>query len=182
MTSSDRSPADIRTAEHALASTTLEYTKTLKAHLERPQTKRRKVSTPRKTQAKQTADLNESQQREDAFHYIGYVPAHGHVWELDGLRASGPLDVGSLPQTSGREGWMEFVRPALQRKMQSVSGEADGRYNLLAIVDDRYEKAADSLEMMKRERNALERRLAEVHPDSWKEKVGLHPSLYTGCA
>ncbi|OJT01620.1 hypothetical protein TRAPUB_7924 [Trametes pubescens] len=23
---------------------------------------------------------------------IGYVPAHGRVWELDGLRTSGPLD------------------------------------------------------------------------------------------
>ena len=179
MTSFDRSPADIRAAEHALATTTLEYSKALKARPERPPAKRRKVSTPKKSQAKQTADLNEPHKHEDTFHYIGYVPAHGHVWELDGLRASGPLDVGELPQVSGRQGWMEIVRPALQRKMQSVHGEADERYNLLAIVDDQYEKATDSLEILKRERNALERRLGEVHPEGWKDKVRLCPSPHT---
>lgn len=162
-------PADIRAAEHALATTTLEYTKSLKARPDRPPTKRRKLGASKKLQAKQGA--SDSQEHEDTFHYIGYVPAQGHVWELDGLRASGPLDVGELPQASVRQGWMDIVRPALQRKMQSVQGAADGRYNLLAIVDDRYEKASDALEMLKRERNALERRLGEVCPDGWKEKM-----------
>ncbi|EKM51297.1 uncharacterized protein PHACADRAFT_177948 [Phanerochaete carnosa HHB-10118-sp] len=162
-------PVDIRAAEHALARTTLEYAKTLKARPEGYPAKRRKLGTPKKSQTKQSA--SDSQEREDTFHYIGYVPTHGHVWELDGLRTNGPLDVGELPQASGRQGWMDIVRPALQRKMHSVQGVADGRYNLLAIIDDRYEKASDALEMLKRERNALERRLDEANPDGWKDKA-----------
>ncbi|KAH9475453.1 Ubiquitin carboxyl-terminal hydrolase 2 [Psilocybe cubensis] len=36
------------------------------------------------------------QAEEETYHFIGYVPAHGKVWELDGLK-SGPLEVGELP-------------------------------------------------------------------------------------
>ena len=108
------------------------------------------------------------------------------MWELDGLRAAGPLDVGELdndaPGAASRAGWMDVVRPALQRRMQTVLEGADGghiQYNLLALVDDAYLRASDELEMLKRERAALERRLDEVFPPSpdggsggsWTEQV-----------
>lgn len=38
----------------------------------------------------------EEENEEETYHFIGYVPAHGKVWELDGLK-SGPLEVGELP-------------------------------------------------------------------------------------
>ena len=104
------------------------------------------------------------------------MPAHGRVWELDGLRAAGPLDVGEIgADADSRAGWMDVVRPALQRRMQTVleggSGEGHIQYNLLAIVDDAYLAASDELELLKRERAALERRLGESFPEGWEDKV-----------
>ncbi|KDR66160.1 hypothetical protein GALMADRAFT_259613 [Galerina marginata CBS 339.88] len=43
---------------------------------------------------KENEDGNENE--EETYHFIGYVPAYGKVWELDGLK-SGPLEVGELP-------------------------------------------------------------------------------------
>ncbi len=72
------------------------------------------------------------------------------------------------------------MRPALQRRMHGADTAGAGhiQYNLLAIVDDPYLRASDGLEMLKRERAALERRLAEVHPEGWEDKV--RASLVSG--
>ena len=109
------------------------------------------------------------------FHYIGFVPAHGKVWQLDGLRAAGPLEVGELPEDgpAARRQWMDVVRPAIKMQMQQMQTEASDqlRYNLLAVVEDRYQKASDVLEMLKRERNQLERRLNEAYPGGWRDNV-----------
>ena len=92
----------------------------------------------------------------------------------------GPLDVGEIHAdaadsgSGSRAGWMDVVRPALQRRMQRVlagGGEGHIQYNLLAIVDDPYLGASDELELLKRERAALERRLAECFPDGWASRV-----------
>ena len=68
---------------------------------------------------------------------------------------------------------MDVVRPALQRRMHGTDAPSAGhiQYNLLAIVDDPYLRVSDELEMLKRERAALERRLAELHPEGWEDKV-----------
>ena len=127
---------------------------------------------------------------EEVYHFIGYVPAYGKVWELDGLK-SGPLEVGELPMSSpttklstadqsqpelplpNSVGWMDVVRPALRMKMEKYGGAPEGgdniRFSLLAIVDGLYEQASDDLEMLKRERIALERRLSR----GWEEEVCL---------
>lgn len=51
------------------------------------------------------------------------------------------------------------------------SGAEHIQYNLLAIVDDPYLRASDELEMLKRERAAIERRLAQCFADGWHDKV-----------
>ena len=116
----------------------------------------------------------------DSFHFIGYVPVHGRVWELDGLRSGGPLEVGEVPADGGSSGlssssssWMDVVRPAIKRRMQNLlsGGSENIQFNLLAIVDGQFEKASDELEMLKRERIQLERRLNEKFPQGWKDKV-----------
>ncbi|TFK94538.1 cysteine proteinase [Polyporus arcularius HHB13444] len=169
-------PADIRGAYHTLAATTLDAAKASAKAASSPPTKKRKTSASTTSRAKRKATSTE---RLEAYHFIGYVPAHGRVWELDGLRAAGPLDVGEIQSDSkdpdSRAGWMDIVRPALQRRMQTVleggSGEGHIQYNLLAIVDDAYLGASDDLELLKRERAALERRLDENFPAGWADKV-----------
>ncbi|KAG6820306.1 hypothetical protein H0H93_002570 [Arthromyces matolae] len=177
-------PADIRGALNAIATTTLQEAKKAKTTkteatppkrgTKPPPAKRAKTSTqkpsPSKTKAK-----DESEDLEEAYHFIGYIPAYGKVWELDGLK-SGPLEVGELPippsaaspstSNGSRNGaWMDIVRPALRMKMEKYGGAAEGgnniRFSLLAIVDGMYEKASDELQLLKREKAALERRMGE---------------------
>lgn len=172
------SPADVRGAYHALAATTLDAAKASAKAANSPPTKKRKTtasfSSVNTSRAKRKAAA--ATDNLDAYHFIGYVPAHGRVWELDGLRAAGPLDVGEIgADADSRAGWMDVVRPALQRRMQTVleggGGEGHIQYNLLAIVDDAYLAASDELELLKRERAALERRLGESFPEGWEDKV-----------
>lgn len=66
---------------------------------------------------------------------------------------------------------MDVVRPALRMKMEKYGGAPEGgdniRFSLLAIVDGMYEKVSDALQLLKREKVALERRLGE----GWESKV-----------
>ena len=69
---------------------------------------------------------------------------------------------------------MDVVRPVIKMKMRKYGGGAEGgdiRFNLLALVDDHYQAASDELELLKREKKALERRLDEVDPEGWKGQV-----------
>ncbi|TFK51401.1 cysteine proteinase [Heliocybe sulcata] len=162
-------PSDIRGALNAIANTTLAASKAeAKAKQGPPPAKRRKTDSPDKRKAKAKAKTS-AEDEEETYHFIGYVPAHGKVWELDGLKA-GPLEVGELSAEPGQS-WMDVVRPALRLKMSKYAGEHNIRFNLLAIVDSAYEAASDELELVKRERRALERRLEEVFGNKWTEKV-----------
>ena len=133
----------------------------------------------RKGKGKEKEQTTDKEDEEETYHFIGYVPAYGKVWELDGLK-SGPLEVGELPAESAslkdpNRGWMDVVRPALRMKMEKYGGSGnDGsniRFSLLAIVDDLYQKASDELEQLKREKIALERRMAA----GWETSVSSHP-------
>ena len=121
-----------------------------------------RASKKRKTGAKAPESL-------DAYHFIGYVPSNGKVWELDGLK-KGPLEVGEIGITGAH--WIDVVRPVLRVKMAKYGGTGeDGagniRFNLLAIVDDAYEMKSDDFELLKRRKVALERRMG----DGWEVKV-----------
>ncbi|TDL17093.1 cysteine proteinase [Rickenella mellea] len=211
-------PADVRGALNAIAEVTQAATKSAS----KPAQKKRRTGTgtgtspakepkPKKNgtsaaaaakgKTKKSKAAVDDEDENETYHFIGYVPAHGKVWELDGLK-SGPLEVGELPSstnpdrslrstststatstsTSSTEGWEDVVRPALRMKMEKYGG-GDGesgniRFNLLALVDDRYEARSDVLEGLKRERAALERRLAGAFPGGWRDKV--NPDLLSG--
>ena len=176
----DRRPADIRGATNALSIKTLEDAAKAERSANPPPAKRRKVATPRKKKPANpdATDLNQ----EEAYHFIGFVPFRGKVWELDGLK-SGPVEVGELPSSPSPSGsgenvhqsWMDIVRPVLRMKMRKYGGgdEETGsiRFNLLAIVKDQFCKFSDQLELLRRERDALERRLNGSYPEGWRNKV-----------
>ena len=146
----EHSPADLRAALHTAAQATMTYSK------KGPKTKIKR---------------NEELQMEETYHFIGYVPAKGRIWELNGLRSSGPLEVGEVPEPGhGELKWMDIVRPALRNRMQRLQNDHI-RFNLLAIVDGQYEKISDELEMLKRQRKLLERRLNEEYPGGWLDQV-----------
>ncbi|KAF7298868.1 Ubiquitin c-terminal hydrolase [Mycena indigotica] len=159
-------PSDLRGSLHSAATTTLDAAK----NKTKPVSKRA-TATASKKPKKETKPAAEEQ--EEVYHFIGYVPAQGKVWELDGLK-SGPLEVGELPDDDASEQekktWMDVVRPALRMKMQKYGGAAGGsniRFCLLALVEGNFEKASDALEYLKREKISLERKM----PESWESLV-----------
>ncbi|KAK0429528.1 hypothetical protein EV421DRAFT_1914553 [Armillaria borealis] len=145
--------SDIRGADNALATA-------IRGAAKKEKTKRGSNPPPNKRAKTKKPPLEEGD--EETYHFTGYVPAYGKVWELDGLK-SGSLEVGDVTATTE---WMDVVRPALRTKMRKYGGggddgEHDIRFSLLAIVDDAYEKASDEWEYWKSERRQLERRLDE---------------------
>jgi ubiquitin carboxyl-terminal hydrolase L5 len=171
-----------------------------------PPAKRAKTTDTKAVKSKLKAKEDASNEdEEETYHFIGYVPACGKVWELDGLK-SGPLEVGELPlpapspnasSSSSALGaqqppeevqnsdWMSVVRPALRMKMEKYGGSATSgtniRFSLLAIVDDLYQKASDELEFLKREKIVLERKIMQQTEvwkgEEWKGRVCVLLSL-----
>ncbi|GAA47799.1 ubiquitin carboxyl-terminal hydrolase L5 [Clonorchis sinensis] len=71
-----------------------------------------------------------SKKEEDVYHFVGYVPIDGVLYELDGLK-EGPVDHGSIPEN---QSWLTFATPILQKRMQRC---LNGNFNLLAVVPHR---------------------------------------------
>ncbi|KAI5121734.1 hypothetical protein M0805_009026 [Coniferiporia weirii] len=171
-------PADLRASISAIAESTHDAISSSK----KPVKKRTKTiaadsGSRRKTSLKKKKATAEEEAPE-TYHFIGYVPAHGKVWELDGLK-SGPLEVGELPTPGSTEGWEHIVRPALRLKMEKYGGASGAdseeggniQFNLLALVQDRYEIKSDELELLKREKATLERKLDGTYGDEWRQRV-----------
>ncbi|KAI0310594.1 hypothetical protein OF83DRAFT_1088265 [Amylostereum chailletii] len=164
-------PSDIRAAQNTLSISTVDHV----PQPDDPPTKRRKTTSTSTQKPKGSNTVDE--QGEETFHFIGYVPAYGKVWELDGLK-SGPLEVGEMSAGSANsphntEEWMDIVRPALRMKMDKYGGSDGGeniRFSLMALVDDQYAVASDKLSFLRRERTALERRLDSTS-SVWRHQV-----------
>lgn len=55
--------------------------------------------------------------KEEAYHFVAYVPFQGIVYELDGLK-SGPILLGATPTD---EDWLSVARPAIEERMNRYS-------------------------------------------------------------
>lgn len=88
-------------------------------------------------------DSKNQNKDEDVFHFIGYIPIDGRLYELDGLK-SGPVDLGPV---GANQNWVDVVRPIIEKRMLKYS-EGEIHFNLMAIVSDRqmiYQKKIDEL-------------------------------------
>lgn len=77
-------------------------------------------------------DSKASSKDEDTYHFVGYVPIDGRLYEIDGLK-EGPIDLGVVPQEAD---WIDVVRPIIEKRIQKYS-EGEIHFNLMAIVPDR---------------------------------------------
>jgi len=65
-------------------------------------------------------------EKEDAHHFIAFLPFNGKVYELDGLKA-GPILIGNIPEGGD---WMNVVKPVLEQRMARL---ADDPFTLLSL-------------------------------------------------
>jgi ubiquitin carboxyl-terminal hydrolase L5 len=84
--------------------------------------------------------------KEDAYHFVTYVPVNGHVYELDGLKEA-PIDLGAIPE--GKD-WLEIVHGVLETRIKRFVFNCQFKitfyfshstneitFNLMGVVADR---------------------------------------------
>lgn len=89
-------------------------------------------------------DPSSNNKSEDSYHFIGYVPIDGRLYELDGLKP-GPIDLGPIPNDME---WTTVVKPIIEKRIQKYS-EGEIHFNLMAVVSDRkmlYERQLENLQ------------------------------------
>lgn len=88
-------------------------------------------------------DSKQSSKDDEVYHFVGYLPIDGRLYELDGLKA-GPIDLGVIPTESD---WLDVVRPIIEKRIQKYT-EGEIHFNLMAIVSDKkasYERRIDEI-------------------------------------
>lgn len=51
---------------------------------------------------------------DEVYHFVGYMPIDGRLYELDGLKA-GPIDLGAVPSEAD---WLDIVRPIIEKRIK----------------------------------------------------------------
>ncbi|XP_046412301.1 ubiquitin carboxyl-terminal hydrolase isozyme L5 [Neodiprion pinetum] len=77
-------------------------------------------------------DSRQSSKDEDVFHFVGYLPIEGRLYELDGLK-EGPVDLGPCPIG---DQWVQAAKPIIQKRINKYN-EGEIHFNLMALVSDR---------------------------------------------
>eukprot|EP00903_Cladosiphon_okamuranus_P011874 g11155.t1 len=121
-------------------------------------------------------DKENDGKKEDAFHFVAYVPHDGKVFELDGLK-SGPIILGEIPPAPGAnqgdladscgnrgDDWLSVVSPAIEERIARYSS-GEIRFNLMAIVKNRKQVAMEAKERCMRRLQALDQELSLVGAD-----------------
>lgn len=88
-------------------------------------------------------DMKNQNKDEDVYHFVGYMPIAGRLYELDGLR-EGPIDLGEIKP---EQNWIDVVRPIIEKRMQRYS-DGEIHFNLMALISDRqriYEQQIEKL-------------------------------------
>ncbi|KAL7734056.1 hypothetical protein ACLKA6_011741 [Drosophila palustris] len=88
-------------------------------------------------------DMKNQNKDEDVYHFVGYMPIAGRLYELDGLR-EGPIDLGEI---KAEQNWVDVVRPIIEKRMQRYS-DGEIHFNLMALISDRqriYEQQIEKL-------------------------------------
>lgn len=69
---------------------------------------------------------------DEVYHFVGYMPIDGRLYELDGLKP-GPIDLGAVPSETD---WLDVVRPIIEKRIKKYN-EGEIHFNLMAIVSDK---------------------------------------------
>ena len=84
------------------------------------------------------AKSTEITDKDDVFHFVGYIHFKNSIYEIDGLR-EGPI---LIEENVKYEEWISKVKPAIMSRI-SLYANNEIKFNLLAVVPDRLEKAEE---------------------------------------
>ncbi|WAR24971.1 BAP1-like protein [Mya arenaria] len=90
----------------------------------------------------------------EAFHFVSYVPIHGRLFELDGLKPY-PIDHGPWDKN---EDWTEKFRRVISERLGMATGGEpyhDIRFNLMAVVPDKVSLYEHKLSTLKTNRQIV---------------------------
>lgn len=99
-------------------------------------------------------DNKKASKDENVYHFVGYVPIDGRLYELDGLK-EGPVDLGAIPPDSE---WTEVVKPIIQKRINKYQ-EGEIHFNLMAVISDlkhKYEKRLTELALLPQSSGTVE--------------------------
>ncbi|KAK3320062.1 ubiquitin thiolesterase-like protein [Cercophora scortea] len=72
---------------------------------------------------------------DSAYHFVGFVPVNGKVWQLDGLEKT-PRCIGKPPRSINKhQPWTSIVRPVLKARMGQYENDQVS-FSLLALCGD----------------------------------------------
>jgi ubiquitin carboxyl-terminal hydrolase L5 len=73
---------------------------------------------------------------DDVFHFVAYIHFKNAIYEIDGLQ-KGPI---LIEENVKNDEWIKKVKPSIQNRI-SLYAKSEIKFNLLALVPDRLEKA-----------------------------------------
>ncbi|EGG20526.1 peptidase C12 family protein [Cavenderia fasciculata] len=93
--------------------------------------------------------------KEDAFHFVSYIPFEGKLYELDGL-SRGPICHGECDD----ETWLELVQPIIQQRIAKYTSD-EIRFNLMAVVKNRKKILSNQKNYLEGKKNAILLKLSQ---------------------
>ena len=88
---------------------------------------------------------------DDVFHFVAYIHFKNAIYEIDGLQ-KGPI---LIEENVKEEEWISKVKPSIQNRINLYS-QSEIKFNLLALVPDRLEKAKKLDEDLNKRKNYIE--------------------------
>ena len=88
---------------------------------------------------------------DDVFHFVAYIHFKNAIYEIDGLR-NGPI---LIENNVKNEEWIKKVKPSIQSRINLYS-QNEIKFNLLALIPDRLEKAKKNEENLIKRKNYIE--------------------------
>lgn len=77
-------------------------------------------------------DSKAASKDDDVFHFVGFIPIDGRLYELDGLKG-GPIDHGAIPADKN---WTDVFRDVIKSRIEKYN-EGEIHFSLMALVTDR---------------------------------------------
>nr|XP_027201713.1 probable cyclin-dependent serine/threonine-protein kinase DDB_G0292550 [Dermatophagoides pteronyssinus] len=104
----------------------------------------------------------------EAFHFVSFVPINGRLIELDGLKER-PIDHGLIDPL--KESWMEKFRRLVRQRIETsaeTTVAGDIRYNLMAVIPNKYDCRQRLLNTMEFNRSSL---LKTIHQMEYHRSI-----------